>query len=60
MEKPKKEKSTMSLLLSGETLVQALTLKQQQEREIGKGLSLAGIVREAIAEMFVRHIETVQ
>ena len=46
----------MTLSLHGEALKHALLLKQQREREVGVGQSVAGIVRNALAEKYERDL----
>ena len=56
MEKPKRIYTKMTLSLHGEALKHALLLKQQREREVGVGQSVAGIVRNALAEKYERDL----
>jgi len=60
VEKSNQDKSKMTLSLYGKELKQALALKQIREIEMKRGLSVASIVREAIAQMYSKHIETVE
>ena len=56
MENKIMKKKTMSFLLRDKSLAHALALKQQREREVGKGISIVEIVREAVTEKYMRDI----